>query len=68
MESIHAEELLLKDVDLEVKFKEEEVFNEEYVKVHPQTKAFVTRFGLDLRLFERDLVLGKGRTFSEAFD
>ena len=51
-----------------MKFKEEEVFNEEYVKVHPQTKAFVTRFGLDLRLFERDLVLGKGRTFSEAFD
>jgi len=51
-----------------VSFLEDEVFREDYIKVHPQTRKFVKRFGLDFRLFERDVpAVGSTRTFSQAF-
>ena len=38
---------------IEIKFNEDEVYAVTYPGVHPQTKSFIERFELDLRLFDR---------------
>ncbi len=52
-----------------IPFVEEEVYVVKYKCLHPQSKRFVERFGLDLRIFDRETIseeLGK-RSFKTAF-
>jgi hypothetical protein len=55
---------------MEIIFNEDHVYAVTYPGLHPQTKAFIERFDLDLRLFDRStspkqevLNLGSKRSF-----
>jgi hypothetical protein len=58
---------------LTIPFIEEEVYVVKYKKVHPQSARFVSRFALDLRLFDRDIKFEDAtaqtvkRNYQEAF-
>ena len=45
---------MIEEGDLSIPFADEDVYVVKYKKVHPQTLKFITKFGLDLRLFERE--------------
>ena len=60
----------LSDEELRVNFNYDSVYTTEYKEVHPQTKQFVEKFGLSLRLFDGEIekpiekvAFGEKRTF-----
>lgn len=65
-------DISIEEQDMTIPFIEEEVYVVKYKKVHPQSARFVSRFGLDLRMFDRDIQFeddtqtGK-RNYKEAF-
>ena len=38
--------------DMEIRFDEATTYNRTYSRVHPQTRIFIDKFGLDDRLFQ----------------